>query len=190
MSSVPIAMRTQWIGAGIVLAAILYQAFWLGLPAVFLSVALLVSYGLWICTTWHVIPKLRMAFTLAIVVFLGHAVEEFLTGFHHALPALFGRAPWSDRQFLVFNSSWALIFCMAAVAVRPMRRLPVLIILFFTVAGGVGNGVLHLLLVFQRGAYFPGAWTAPFCLGVGIWLLRLLYTSERFESWRAQSRAP
>ncbi|MFQ5876161.1 MAG: HXXEE domain-containing protein [Acidobacteriota bacterium] len=182
MSPAPITMRTRWIGAGIVLAAILSQAFWLGLPGILLSVALLVSYGLWISTPWHVAPRLRGAFALAILVFLGHAVEEFLTGFQQALPALFGLGPWPDRQYLLFNGAWALIFCMVAVAVRPVRRLPVLIILFFAVAGGVGNGVLHLLLVLQRGTYFPGAWTAPFCLGVGIWLLRLLYTPARFET--------
>lgn len=171
-------MRARWLGAGFTVAAILFQAFWLGLPAVFLSVALVVSYGLWISTAWQVIPKLRIAFILGVLVFLGHAVEELLTGFRLALPTLFGRAPWSESQLVVFNGAWALVFGAAALTLRPGRPLSAFIVVFFAVAAGVGNGVLHLLLVLQRGAYFPGAWTAPFCLAVGIWLLRLLYASE------------
>ena len=99
-----------------------------------------------------------------------------MTGLQQALPALFQRAPWSDGQYLAFNGVWALVFCIAALAVRPTRPLPVLIVLFFAVAGGVGNGVLHLLLVLRQAAYFPGAWTAPLCFVVGVWLLRLLYS--------------
>jgi hypothetical protein len=153
MSSVPVPRRTRWLGAGFVLAAILFQAFWLGLPAMFVSVALLISYGLWISTSWQVRPRLRVAFTLAILLFVGHVVEEFLTGIHQALPGLFARAPWSEMRYLVFNGAWALIFFTAAVALRPGRSLPVLIILFFAVAGGVGNGVLHLF-----SAALPSSW--------------------------------
>ena len=51
-------------------------------------------------------------------------------------------------------------------------------VLFFAVAGGLLNGVGHLLLALQRGAYFPGAWTAPLALCVGIWLLWLLYARQ------------
>ena len=160
------------------IAAMVFQALWLGLPAVFLSVALLLSYGLWITTAWRVIPRLRFACILGIFIFLGHAAEEFLTGLQTALPAMFGRAAWSDTRYVVFNGAWALIFFAAALTIRAGRPLPVFIILFFAVAGGVGNGILHLLLVLWRGAYFPGAWTVPLCLAVGIWLLRLLYASE------------
>jgi len=147
-----------------------------------ISIARLLSYGLWVATAWQVTPRLRLAFIVAILVFVGHVFEEYLTHLHLALPALFGRAPWSDPQFLVFNGVWALVFCAAAVTLSPARSIPVFIILFFAVAGGVGNGVLHCLLVLQRGAYFPGAWTAPLGLAVGFWLLRLLYASEPLES--------
>jgi hypothetical protein len=118
---------------------------------------------------------LRLAAGLGVLVFLAHVVEEYLTGFQAGLPALFGRDAWSTAQYLVFNGVWALVFGAAALTVRPGRSLPVLVILFLAVAGGVGNGVVHLLLVLQRGSYFPGAWTAPFCLAVGLWQLRVLY---------------
>ena len=183
--SAPIPMRTRWLGAGLMIAGILFQAPWLGLPAAIVSIALLVSYGLWIATSWQVTPRLRVAFLAGILVFLAHGVEELLAGLPRALPALFGRDAWSDRRFLVFKGAWALVFCAAAVSLRPGRPLPVFIVLFFAVAGGVGNGVVHLLLVLRRGGYFPGAWTAPLRLAVGVWLLRLLYASEPRGSGRA-----
>ncbi|MEW6744429.1 MAG: hypothetical protein AB1486_16875 [Planctomycetota bacterium] len=182
MTSAPIPVPARWIGAGVVMAAAIVQAFWLGLPAVLLSAALLVSFGLWIASPWHVGPQLRTAFGLAILVFIGHAVEEYLTGFHEVFPPLFGGQLWSGTQYLAFNGVWALIFCTAAVTLRPGRPLPALIILFFAVAGGVGNGVLHFVLVFHRGTYFPGAWTALLCLGAGAWLLWLLFAPGRHLS--------
>jgi hypothetical protein len=179
LSSVELSTRTRWLGAGFTAAGILFQALWLGLQAVFVSITLLVSYLLWIASSWQVVPRLRLVFALAVLLFLAHAAEEFLTGFQLALPELFGRTVWSDRQYLAFNGMWALIFITTALSIRPGRHFPVLIVLFFAVAGGVGNGVFHLLLVLQRHAYFPGAWTAPLCLAIGIWLLRLLYVSGR-----------
>jgi len=175
MSSILIPLRTRWLGAGVVVAGVLFQAVWLGLPAMFVSVMLVISYGLWVGSNWCVTPQLKIVFSIGVIIFLGHAAEEYLTGLHEALPELFGRAAWSDFQYLVFNGVWALVFSVAAITVKTGRSLPVLIILFFAIAGGVGNGVLHLLLVMQRGAYFPGAWTALLCFIVGVWLLRLLY---------------
>lgn len=178
MSSAPLSVRTRWLGAGIVLAGVLFQALWLGLPASLVSVGLVISYGLWTSSSWRFAPQLKVVSCLAVPVFLGHAAEEFLTGLQRDLPALIGRPHWSDGQFLMFNGAWAVVFGTAAVRVAVGRPLPVLIILFLAVVGGVANGVVHLLLVLQRGAYFPGAWTAPLCLVMGIWLLRLLYASE------------
>lgn len=172
-ASLPV--RTRWVGAGIVLAGVLFQALWLGLPAILVSLGLVIAYGLWTHGGWHYARPLRAVFFIATAVFLTHAAEEFLFGLQQALPELFGRYPWSDGQFAVFNVAWAMVFGVAAVRVAPGRPLPVLIILFFAVVGGVANGVAHLLLVLQRGGYFPGAWTAPVCLVMGVWLLRLLY---------------
>lgn len=177
MDAERVDIRARWLGGGFVLAAMIFQALWLGLPAIFLSAALVLSYWLWTSTSWHLHHRLRAVFIAAIILFLGHAVEEFIYGFPAALPALFGRDPWSDARYVVFNSLWALIFAGAAVTLRPGRHLSILIVLFFAVAGGVGNGVAHLLLVLRLGEYFPGAWTAPLLLVVGIWLLRLLYAS-------------
>jgi len=181
MDAERVDIRARWLGGGFVLAAMIFQALWLGLPAILLSVALVLSYWLWTSTAWCIHRRLRAVFILAIILFLGHAVEEFISGFPAALPALFGRDPWSDARYVVFNSVWALIFTSAALTVRTGRPLSVLIILFFAVAGGVGNGVAHLMLVLRLDEYFPGAWTAPLLLVVGIWLLRLLYAPGRSD---------
>lgn len=178
MSAQPISIQTRWLGAALAAAAIVFQALWLGLPAVFLSVAMLASYGLWIARGWTCVPRLRPVFGLAVATFLLHASEEFITGLQSSLPGLFGRPGWSDLQYLVFNLVWVLVFAAAAAQLKPGRDLPVLVALFFAVAGGVGNGTLHLALVLSQGHYFPGAWTAPLCLAVGVWMLRLLYCSK------------
>ena len=166
------------VAAGFVVAMVLFQTFWLGLPAIFLSLILILSYGIWTATDWQVKPPLRKVFAFAILVFIAHVTEEYLAGLQEALPALFDRTAWSGFRYLVFNGVWAVTFIVAGVTLRSNSRLPVLIVLFFAIAGGVGNGVLHLLLVVQSGGYFPGAWTAPLCLGMGVWLLRLLYLSK------------
>jgi len=170
-----IPTRTRWIGAGLVAAGVLFQALWLGLPAIFLSLLLLVSYALWLSTSWRVTPRLRWVFALSVLVFVAHVAEEYLAGVQQELPALFGRAPWSDAQYLVFNGAWLLVFVCAAFALRPGRSLPALVVVFFAVAGGVGNGTLHLLLTLGRGEYFAGSGTAVACLAVGVWLLGLMY---------------
>lgn len=178
MSLVPFSVRTRGLGVSLVLAGIVFQVLWLGLPAILVSAGLLISYALWVGSPWRYRPRLKGAFRVAVLVFLGHVVEEFLTGLHHAVPALFGRAPWSEERFLLFNGMWLLVFVVAAFTAAPTRALPVLIILFVAVAAGVANGLAHLLLVLQSGGYFPGAWTAPLCLLMGVWLLRLLYAPE------------
>lgn len=170
-----IPLCTRCLGACLVAAGVLFQALWLGLPAIFLSLLLLVSYGLWLSTSWRVTPRLRWVFVLAVLVFVAHVTEEYLAGFQQELPALFGREAWTDARYLGFNSAWLLVFVAAAVTLRPGRSLPALVLVFFAVAGGMGNGALHLLATLGRGEYFAGSGTAVLCLGVGVWLLCLLY---------------
>jgi hypothetical protein len=126
--------------------------------------------------TWHFPGRsLQATFGVGLAIFLVHACEEFLTGFQRRLPALVGDR-WTDTQFLVFNAAWFATFVLAAWGLHRRHPLAVLIVLFFALGGGVGNGVAHLLLVVTQGGYFPGAWTAPLCLIVGAALLRQLFT--------------
>ena len=159
-----------------IVAGLLFQGVWLGRAAALLSVAFVIAYALWIGEAWSLGSRsLTATYSLALGIFLIHAGEEFLTGFQRRLPALVG-GYWTDTQFLVFNAAWFAAFVLAAWGLRRHRPLAVLIVLFFALGGGVGNGIAHLLLVVVQGGYFPGAWTAPLCLIVGIALLRQLFT--------------
>lgn len=148
-----------------------WQGWWLGRPAAMLSVLLVICGLLWQYGGWVTTPRTAVAAALAIAVFAVHATEETLTGFAAALPALVGDPPWSTARFVTFNATWGAVFVAAALALRPGRRLPLLPLLFLAVAGGIGNGLAHLLAAVIRGGYVPGAWTALPCLLAGAWLL-------------------
>jgi len=168
-------IRTRLRGGLLVAAAILFQALWLGLPALAVSVLLALTYVVWIGSRWRVRPGLRSAAALGVLAFVAHFVEELRTGLAIQLPALFGREGWSETRFLVFNLVFALLFAFGAVAVDRTRPVAALVVLFLGVGAGVANGALHLALVVARGGYFPGAWTAPLCFAAGASILRSLY---------------
>lgn len=166
------------LGALIVVAGVLFQALWLGRAAALLSVALVVSYLVWLGGAWTAASRsLATTYAIGLLVFLAHVAEEFLTGFQRQLPALVGDR-WTDAQYLVFNAAWFAGFVVAGLALRQRHPLAILIVLFFAIGGGVGNGVAHLLLVVLQRGYFPGAWTAPLCLIAGVALLRQLLTPD------------
>ena len=79
-------------------AFVAHQAYWIGLPGILLTVALLVSYVLWLVTPWRIVPRLGVAYAAGVVLLVAHGAEELLTGFPDAFPALFGRPPWSARS--------------------------------------------------------------------------------------------
>ncbi len=170
------AVRTNLAGIGFVVAGIAWQGWWLGRAASLLSVALVASYLVWLQGSWAVTPRLRLAACIAILVFALHALEESLTGLPRALPALFGRPSWDIDRFVTFNAAWGMVFVVATITAKPGRRLPLLALLFLAVAGGIGNGIAHLLMVAVRGNYFPGAWTALPSLLAGLWLLGAMRT--------------
>jgi len=163
------------LGAATVFAAILFQSLLLGWPAALLSVALVFSYAVWTAGRWTADDRwLATIYGIGLVVFIAHAIEEYATGFPRRFPALVGAPPWIDSRFLIFNSVWFAIFLVALVMYR-RHTLAVLIMLFFAVGGGIGNGIGHVLLAAVQGAYFPGAWTAPLCALIGALMLWWLF---------------
>jgi hypothetical protein len=167
--------RDRGLGGLLVFAGLLFQGLWLGRSAALLSVALVIAYIVWIAGAWRLTSRsLQATYGAALLIFLAHASEEFVTGFQRQLPALVGDE-WSDAQFLVFNATWLVTFVVAGWGLRRHRPLAVLVVLFVALGGGIGNGVAHLGLAAARGGYFPGAWTAPLCLAVGVALLRQLF---------------
>ena len=141
------------------------------------SGGLVVSYGVWIAARWNndaaaVLP----VYLLAIAVQCLHFTEEYVTGFQHQFPELFG-IHWSDARFVTFNMLWLAAFVLAGLGVYRRVPLAYLVVLFLALIGGVGNGVSHLILSAMSRGYFPGLITAPFCLLMGIILLRRIFSA-------------
>jgi CDP-diglyceride synthetase len=174
-----LSMRDRVVGAVLVLVVLAAQTCWMGPAIILLSVGLVVAYGLWATARWKndsaaVLP----VYLLAIAVQCLHFTEEYLTGFQRQFPKLLG-GDWSDASFVTFNMLWLAAFVLAGLGVYRRVPLAYLIVLFLALIGGVGNGISHLVLSVSYGRYFPGLFTAPLCLAMGIGLLRRLFGGTR-----------
>jgi len=140
----------------------------MGRAAIFLVVAMLLCYALWVRRTeWPPVETVLGVYALAVVVQCAHLVEEYLTGFYREFPAVFGASPWSEKRFLIFNFVWLTIFLSAGMGLARGRRVAYLVALFLAIGGGIGNGLGHLALSAREGGYFPGAYTGVLALLVG-----------------------
>jgi hypothetical protein len=140
----------------------------MGLATIFLVVAMLLSYALWVRRTeWPRVETVLGVYALAVLVQCAHLVEEYMSGFYREFPAAFGAIPWSEKRFLTFNLVWLTIFVISGVALSRRRRAAYLVALFLAIGGGIGNGLGHLALSARDGGYFPGAYTGGLALLVG-----------------------
>ena len=177
--ALPLTQREKIAGAVFVLVTQAAQFYLLGRAAVLLTVGMLISYFLWMGARWRKEPdEILPYYLLAVVVQCLHFVEEFFTGFHHEFAKLFGYA-WSESAFVVFNLAWLLILALAVVGIKRGMALAYLVLFFLAIAGGIGNGIGHVLLAARSGRYFPGVVTAPFCLVMGIMLLVCVFRGSR-----------
>jgi len=174
-----ISLRDRIIGAVLVLIVLAVQTRWMGPAIIFLSGGLVLAYAVWLTPRWKndaavVLP----IYLLAVAVQCLHFAEEYVTGFQHQFPKLFGY-DWSDPRFVMFNMLWLAAFVMAGLGIYRGIQLAYLIVLFLALIGGVGNGISHLVLSAMYRRYFPGVITAPFCLLMGIALLKRLFAGTR-----------
>lgn len=167
--------RDRILGAVCVIVALYLHFRLMGRATDFLNLGLVIAYGLWASIRWKNEPTAILpVYLLGLFIQCLHFCEEFLTGFQQGFPALFGYR-WSDPQFVAFNLVWLSIFVLAALGVLIRIRIAYLIVFFFALIGGIGNGISHLALCIIQQRYFPGSLTAPFCLIIGVALLvRLL----------------
>jgi hypothetical protein len=167
---------TLLLGAGFVLAALIGTFATMGRASVMLLCGLVVAYTVWIARgalPRAPAPGLLPLYVAGLVLMLLHFCEEFLTGFQHQFPSLFGY-DWSNQRFLFFNATWLAVFAIAALGIYRGNALAYLVAWFFALAAGIGNGVGHILLSLSQGRCFPGTLTAPLCLIIGILLVRRL----------------
>ena len=166
-----VCSRDRILGGVFVLIVLAAQTRWMGRAVIFLSGGLILSYGVWALARWKNDPAVVLPiYLLAIAVQCLHFTEEYVTGFQHQFPKLFGDN-WSDSLFVTFNMLWLATFVLAGLGIYRRVPLAYLVVLFLALIGGVGNGVSHLVLSATYRRYFPGVITAPFCLLVGITLL-------------------
>ena len=188
--SSPVSSRDRVVGAAVVVIVLAAQTRWMGPAIILLSGGLVVAYGAWASLRWRsdgteVLP----VYLLAIAVQCLHFTEEYLTGFQHQFPRLFGD-DWSDARFVAFNMLWLAAFVLAALGVY--RRIPLayLIVFFLALIGGLGNGISHLVLSATYRRYFPGLITAPLCLLLGFTVLTRLFGRAPSEGGNERAKAP
>ena len=168
--------RERSMGALVAALGIAVNVAVMGPATTLLSLALVAAYYLWVAARWSPVgPRLLPLYLLGITVQCVHFYEEYQSGFQREFPGLLGYQ-WTDARFVTFNLLWLATFVVAAFGLSRNSRLAYLIVFFFALGGGVGNGLGHLMLSVVQRRYFPGLLTAPLCLLIGVALLvRLLW---------------
>lgn len=172
------------VAAAMVFAAVIFQFKWLGLAITALNAGLIISYAVWRLQNIDLDQareRILPIYLIGIAVQCLHLGEEYLTGFQTELPAMFGYQ-WSDQLFVSFNLIWLAVFVLAAVGMHYRWDIALLVVWFFTLMGGIGNGIAHPALSLMTGGYFPGLITSIGSLIIGILLLReLIHARVRSE---------
>jgi len=100
-------------------------------------------------------------------------------GFYKELPSIFNANSWTGSQFIIFNIVWLIIFLLAAIGSFKKFKLSFLIVWFFVLIGGIGNGIMHIGLSLLRKEYFPGSVTSVFLFAIGIIMIQNITSSFR-----------
>jgi hypothetical protein len=122
--------------------------------------------------------RCRTAFLALIVAQAAHSVEECVFRlFDVFAPARFISGLFSSdpaRGFAIGNTALVLfgVWCYAA---RVRRGLPSAAgLAWFWSLLELGNGMVHTAFALARAGYFPGVATAPFLLGISVYLMARL----------------
>lgn len=137
-------------------------------------------------------PRSRVAFLALIVAQAAHSVEEYVFRLFDVLaPARFISSMLSSdlaRGFAIANTGLVLfgVWCYAA---RVHRGLPSARgLAWFWALLELGNGVGHSVLALARGGYFPGVATAPFLLGISVYLIAKLSAARSTSARTARGQ--
>lgn len=172
-------LRTKENIIAILFAAIAvgFNFWYMGLPVLFLNIGLAVSLIIWINFKNSYSRKLSWLYLTGILIQITHFLEEFYMGFYKELPSIFNANSWTGSQFILFNIVWLSIFLLAAIGSFNNIKLSFLIVWFFILIGGIGNGIMHIGLSLLRKEYFPGTVTAIFLFAIGIIMIHNITSS-------------
>jgi len=170
--------RDHLVGIIFVILLIILQTIAMGIAIIFLNIGLLVGFLFWTIQSKRLSnPNIIAMYLITVGVQSLHFLEEYLSGFQTEFPQLFGYT-WSDHQFVIFNLLWLGVLIFNGVGVYYGIRLSYLLVYFFVIVGGIANGVAHPLLSLMKGGYFPGLFTSPIVLFVGVVLLLKLSKNQ------------
>jgi hypothetical protein len=116
------------------------------------------------------VPRIRRIASVAILLQLGHFLEETEYQFYVRFPELLGLAPWPREFFMAFNFTWLAIWLLAAVSLAAFKRVSAFSLWFLALASAA-NGIIHPLVSLSVAGYFPGLWSSPFVGVLGVVLL-------------------
>ncbi len=112
-----VSLRDRIIGAAFVLIVLAMQIRWMGPAIIFLSGGLMLAYAVWVTARWkNDAAEVLPIYLLAVTVQCLHFTEEYVTGFQHKFPELFGY-DWSDPRFVTFNMLWIAAFALAGLGI-------------------------------------------------------------------------
>ncbi len=97
---------------------------------------------------------------LTIVAQCLHFLEELRSRLYIRLPETLELQPWTESLFVSFNVTWLAIWAISLFAVRAGLVIAVCFLWFLGLAM-VLNLLVHPVLAFLTGGYFPGLVTAP-----------------------------
>jgi hypothetical protein len=168
-------------GLFIILVVVLNFAF-MGPAIIALNAGLMISWFIWAANSsiYENRFKICLIYSVGILVQGVHFLEEYFMDFHIIFPGFFGYT-WSGGRYITFNLIYLFLFSAAAWgAVRNVRP-AFLIVWFFTLIAGIGNGIFHPLVSVYQGGYFPGLVSSPLLLIIGILLFRELAPRNQKE---------
>jgi hypothetical protein len=132
------------------------------------------------------VPRIRRIASVAILLQLGHFLEETEYQFYVRFPELLGLAPWPRQFFVAFNSSWLVVWLLSVVGVTAFQRASAFALWFLALAS-VANGIIHPLVSLSVAGYFPGLWSSPFVgiLGAMLFVSLISATDTRGQQHHA-----
>jgi hypothetical protein len=115
-------------------------------------------------TSYREMPKPERVlplYLLALSIQFLHFTEEYVYGFHLRVGELMaGMPPFNTNTFVAFNMIAYCLFLLAGVGMYKGMKWAMIVVWFFTMAGVLGNAVLHPLLALRVGGYYPGLFTS------------------------------
>jgi hypothetical protein len=148
----------------------------------FFAPAMALAFVCYLLTSYREMPKAERVlpvYLVALAIQFLHFAEEYVYGFQHRVAEIMaGMPPFDADVFVAFNMIAYCLFLLGGLGMYRGMKFPMILVWFFTIAGVLGNAILHPLLALRVGGYFPGLFTSFAYLILGPILLSRLRERE------------